>query len=264
MNIIKTKDLTLGYDNTVIIDNVSIKIPKNKITILIGANGCGKSTMLRSFARLLKPMNGHVFLSKKDINKVLNKEFAKKLAILPQSPRVSGGLLIRELVEMGRFPYQNWKNKLTDKDKEAVNRALESTGMHNFENRRLDSLSGGQLQRVWIAMVLAQGTDTILLDEPTTYLDVSYQIEILDLLYKLNKEEGKTIVMVLHDLNLSCRYADHLIALKDRNIYKQGAPKEIITKDIVKDVFGMECEIIEDPIYKTPMSIPYSFKEMAI
>lgn len=258
MKNIQGHNLTIGYENTIIIDDVSIEFPMNQITILIGANGCGKSTMLRSFARLLKPMDGDIELNGRSISSLSNKQISKELAILPQSPVVSGSITVRELVEMGRFPYQNWRNKLDEKDKEMIEKALKDTNMLEFSDRTLDSLSGGQKQRVWIAMVLAQDTDIILLDEPTTYLDVTYQIDILDLVYKLNKEEGKTIVMVLHDLNLSCRYADHIIALKDKKVYKQGTPEEVVTKEVVKHIFDMECEIIKDPLYKTPMFVPYS------
>lgn len=258
MKTIQVENLKLAYDNHIVIEDVSLEIPENKITILIGANGCGKSTMLRSFARLLNPVEGNIILNGRDMADVSNKQIAKELAILPQTPVVSGSLTVRELVEMGRFPYQNWRNKLSKNDYEMVDLALRDTGIYDFADRTLDSLSGGQRQRAWIAMVLAQGTDIILLDEPTTYLDVTYQIEILDLLYKLNREEGKTIIMVLHDLNLSCRYADHLIALKDKKIYRQGAPKEVITKEVVQEVFHMESEIHLDPLYKTPLCIPYS------
>ncbi|WFA10081.1 ABC transporter ATP-binding protein [Tissierella sp. Yu-01] len=258
MKNIQGHNLTLGYENNIIIDDVSIEFPMNKITILIGANGCGKSTMLRSFARLLKPTSGDIELNGRSISSLSNKQISKELAILPQSPVVSGSITVRELVEMGRFPYQNWRNKLDKKDNEMIEKALKDTNMIEFSDRTLDSLSGGQRQRVWIAMVLAQDTDIILLDEPTTYLDVTYQIDILDLVYKLNKEEGKTIVMVLHDLNLSCRYADHIIALKNKKIYKQGTPEEVVTKEVVKHIFDMDCEIIKDPLYKTPMFVPYS------
>lgn len=258
MATLKIENLTLGYENTVIIENVSLEIPQNKISIFIGSNGCGKSTLLRSFARLLKPMNGNIILNGRNMSKISNKQIAKELAILPQTPVVSGSLTIRELVEMGRFPYQNWKNKLNDIDNKMVDKALKSTGMLDLSDRTLDSLSGGQRQRAWISMVLAQDTDIILLDEPTTYLDITYQIEILDLLYKLNKEEGKTIVMVLHDLNLSCRYADHIIAINNKTIYKQGSPEEVITPKTVRDIFDLKCDIVQDPIYKTPMYVPYS------
>ena len=258
MKNIQGHNLTIGYEDTVIIDDVSIEFPVNKITILIGANGCGKSTMLRSFARLLKPMDGDIELNGRSISSLSNKQISRELAILPQNPVVSGSITVKELVEMGRFPYQNWRNKLDEKDKKMIEKALKDTNMLEFSDRTLDSLSGGQKQRVWIAMVLAQDADLILLDEHTTYLDVTYQIDILDLVYKLNKEEGKTIVMVLHDLNLSCRYADHIIAIKDKKVYKQGTPEEVVTKEVVKHIFDMECEIIKDPLYKTPMFVPYS------
>lgn len=258
MKNINAKNLTLAYDDNKIIDDVSVEFPINKITILIGANGCGKSTMLRSFARLLKPIHGSINLNGNNISELSNKDLSKQLAILPQSPIVSGGLTVRELVEMGRFPYQTWRNKLDKKDNEIIDKALRDTNMFEYQERTLDSLSGGQRQRVWIAMVLAQDTDIILLDEPTTYLDVTHQIDILDLIYKLNREENKTIVMVLHDLNLSSRYADHIIAIKDKKIYKQGTPSDVVTKDVVNNIFDMHCEVISDPLYNTPMIIPYS------
>ena len=258
MNSIKTEKLKLGYDNSVIIDEASFSIPENKITVFIGANGCGKSTMIRSFARLLKPMKGSIILNGEIMSSISTKEIAKKLAILPQGPVVSGSLTVRELVEMGRHPYQNWKNKHSELDKMLIDKALKSTQIFELADKSLGALSGGQRQRAWIAMILAQGTDIMLLDEPTTYLDMTHQIEILDLLYRLNREEKKTIVMVLHDLNLSCRYADHIIAIKDKSIYKKGSPKDVITKEVVRDVFNMECDIIKDPLYKTPMCIAYS------
>lgn len=258
MKSIEAQKLKLGYDHSIIIDEVSFEIPENKISIFIGSNGCGKSTMLRSFARLLKPIDGSIILNGEDIASISTKTIAKNLAILPQSPMAPGSLTVRELVEMGRHPYQSWKNKYTDEDKEMVNKALKSTQTLELSDMNVDSLSGGQRQRVWIAMVLAQGTDIILLDEPTTYLDMTHQIEVLDLLYRLNRDEKKTIVMVLHDLNLSCRYADHIIAIKNKGVYKKGKPDDVITKETVKDVFNMDCMIIKDPIYNTPMCVPYS------
>lgn len=255
---IEANNIDLGYEENIVINNISVEIPKNKITVLIGSNGCGKSTLLRSFARLLKPKNGNIMINGHDIKNTHTKKIAKELAILPQNPVISGSMKVRDLVEMGRFPYQNWRNKLTQNDNEIIDNALNSTNIKELEDRTLDSLSGGQRQRAWIAMVLAQGTDIILLDEPTTYLDITYQIEILDLLYKLNRNHGITIVMVLHDLNLSSRYADHIIALKNKKIYKQGSPENVVTKEAIKDIFEMDCEIIKDPFYKTPMYVPYS------
>ncbi|AGB42205.1 ABC-type cobalamin/Fe3+-siderophore transport system, ATPase component [Halobacteroides halobius DSM 5150] len=256
MDNLETKSLVLSYGEEPIIDDLNIKIPKGKITVFIGSNGCGKSTLLRSLARLLKPKKGAVLLDGEKINNLSTKEVAKRLAILPQSPLTPEGLTVFELVKQGRYPYQNWLQQWSQEDEKMVNKALEATKMTSLADRSVDSLSGGQRQRGWIAMTLAQATDTILLDEPTTYLDLAHQVEILDLLHDLNKEEDRTIIMVLHDLNLACRYADHIIAIKDKNVYTQGKPKEVVNAQMVREVFGMESEIVSDPIFKTPLCIP--------
>jgi iron complex transport system ATP-binding protein len=214
MHAIETDALTLSYGDTIIIDELNVKIPKCEITVFIGSNGCGKSTLLRSIARLLKPKEGTVLLEGSSIAKLPTKEVAKQLAILPQGPVAPEGLTVLQLVKQGRYPYQSWLKQWTEEDEEAVNNALEATGMQDFAERAVDSLSGGQRQRAWIAMTLAQKTDIILLDEPTTYLDLTHQIEILDLLFELNERENRTIVMVLHDLNLACRYAHNLVHLR--------------------------------------------------
>lgn len=203
---IETKSLTLGYGDSIIINELDIAIPKGEITVFIGGNGCGKSTLLRSIARLLKPESGSVLLDGKDVAKLPTKEVAKKLSILPQSPVAPEGLTVLQLVKQGRFPYQSWLKQWSEKDEEIVMNALKVTGMEEFKDRHVDELSGGQRQRAWIAMTLAQDTDIILLDEPTTYLDLTHQIEILDLLFELNEKEKRTIIMVLHDINLACRY----------------------------------------------------------
>jgi len=186
------------------------------------------------------------------------KEVAKRLAILPQNPITSEGLTVLDLVKQGRYPHQNWLQQWSEEDEYMVNKALKATKMTELSDKPVDSLSGGQRQRGWIAMTLAQGTDTILLDEPTTYLDLAHQVEILDLLYDLNQEEGSTIVMVLHDLNLACRYADNIVAIKNKNIHTQGKPEEVVNVDMVREVFGMDCSIISDPIFGTPLCIPIS------
>ena len=257
MNALQAKQLTLSYGNAIIIDELDLTIPKGEITVFIGGNGSGKSTLLRALARLLKPAGGAVLLEGKEIAKLPTKDVAKKLAILPQSPTAPEGLTVLQLVKQGRYPYQTWLKQWSDEDEKAVRRALEATKMTELAERPVDSLSGGQRQRAWIAMTLAQDTDIILLDEPTTYLDMTHQIEILDLLFELNEKEKRTIVMVLHDLNLACRYAHHIVAIRDKKIYAQGKPEEIISCQLVKDVFQMDCQVTYDPLFGTPLCIPY-------
>lgn len=253
---LKTNDLKLSYGDALIIDELNLEIPKGEITVFIGGNGCGKSTLLRSLARLLKPSAGAVLLEGEAIEKLPTKEVAQKLAILPQGPIAPEGLTVLQLVKQGRYPYQKWFKQWSQHDEEVVQQALASTGMTEFADRQVDSLSGGQRQRAWIAMTLAQETDIILLDEPTTYLDMTHQIEILDLLFELNEKEKRTVVMVLHDLNLACRYAHHIVAISEKNIYAQGKPEDIINCALVRDVFRMECQITEDPVFGTPLCIP--------
>ncbi|MEK5135503.1 ABC transporter ATP-binding protein [Bacillus sp. FSL W8-0645] len=257
MSAISTEGLSLGYGETMIIDELNVSIPKGEITVFIGSNGCGKSTLLRSLARLMKPMGGSVLLEGHSIAKLPTKEVAKQLAILPQGPEAPEGLTVHQLVKQGRYPYQNWLKQWSKQDEEAVNRALKSTKMEDLADRTVDSLSGGQRQRAWIAMTLAQETDIILLDEPTTYLDMTHQIEILDLLFDLNEKEQRTIVMVLHDLNLACRYAHHLVAIKDKTIFAEGRPETVINCDLVKNVFDMNCQVTTDPLFGTPLCIPH-------
>lgn len=254
---LQTKLLTLNYGDSNIIENLNLSIPMNEITVLIGANGCGKSTLLRSIARLLKPKQGSVLLDGQDLFKLSTKQVAKKLSILPQSPVAPEGLTVLQLVKQGRYPHQSWRKQWTEKDEEIVLHALKSTGVDHLRDKPVDELSGGQRQRAWIAMTLAQDTDIILLDEPTTYLDLTHQIEILDLLFELNKQ-NRTIVMVLHDINLACRYADNIITVRDRGVYKEGKPEEIMTTDLVKHVFDLDCQMTNDPIYGTPLCIPFS------
>ncbi|WP_077619277.1 ABC transporter ATP-binding protein [Bacillus sinesaloumensis] len=254
---LETEDLTLSYGDSIIIENLQLEIPKGEITVFIGGNGCGKSTLLRSLARLLKPTHGAVLLEGEKIAKLPTKEVARKLAILPQGPSAPEGLTVLQLVKQGRYPYQNWLKQWTEEDEKMVNHALTATNILEFAERTVDSLSGGQRQRAWIAMTLAQKTDIILLDEPTTYLDMTHQIEILDLLFELNENEKRTIVMVLHDLNLACRYAHHIVSIKDKQIYGQGKPELIVNASLVKDVFGLNCEVTIDPLFGTPLCIPH-------
>lgn len=259
---LETRQLTLSYGERNIIDSLDLQIPKGKVTVFIGSNGSGKSTLLRSLARLLKPKGGAVLLEGEAIAKRSTKEVAKRLAILPQGPSAPEGLTVLQLVKQGRYPYQSWLQQWSEEDEEMVQRALEATQLTDMADRTVDSLSGGQRQRAWIAMTLAQGTETILLDEPTTYLDMSHQIEILDLLDELNQQEERTIIMVLHDLNLACRYAHHIVAVHNQTVVAEGPPEAIMTVDLVRTVFQMDCEITHDPLYGTPMCIPYSKNRM--
>jgi len=251
-----TRKLTLAYDGTVVISDLDLAIPAGKITVLVGSNGCGKSTLLRSLARLLKPRQGTVYLDSASIFKLSTKEVAKRLGILPQGPVAPEGLTVRELVAQGRYPHQGWLQQWSKEDECLVEQALATTDMTALAERSIDTLSGGQRQRAWIAMSLAQNTEILLLDEPTTFLDLAHQIEVLDLLYELNQTKGRTIVMVLHDLNQACRYADHLVAIAQGKVAAQGAPAEIMTEALVREVFGLESRIIQDPVAGTPLCIP--------
>lgn len=249
--------LSLGYEKKTIIKSLDLTIQSNQITVLVGGNGCGKSTLLKSFARLLKPSSGQILLNGADIHSLSGKDVARKLAILPQGPVAPEGLTVEQLVRQGRYPHQNWLQSWTEEDECLVRKALQDTNMTEFADRSIDALSGGQRQRAWIAMALAQNTDILLLDEPTTYLDLTHQIEILDLLFELNLTQNTTILMVLHDLNLAARYAHKMIAIKDGTVFCQGAPEAILDHDMVKAVFDMECHISADPLFGTPMCIPY-------
>lgn len=256
MSILTTSHLSLAYDNASIIHDLSLVIPGGKMTVLVGPNGCGKSTLLRGISRLLKPRGGSVILDGQNIWTLPTKELAKRLGILPQGPVAPEGLTVHELVAQGRYPHQSWLQQWSAEDERITREALEITRVADFADRPVDTLSGGQRQRAWIAMTLAQDSDLILLDEPTTFLDLAYQIEVLDLLRDLNAERGKTIVMVLHDLNHACRYADVLVAVRDGHIAAQGAPEAVVTETMVREVFGIDCRIIPDPITHTPLVVP--------
>ncbi|GGG06051.1 ABC transporter ATP-binding protein [Paenibacillus abyssi] len=257
MSTLEAKSLGLSYGGAYIFEDLNLAVPEGKITVFIGSNGCGKSTLLRSMARLLKPQRGTVVLSGSDIAGMSTKEVARKLAILPQGPAAPEGLTVLQLVKQGRYPYQSWLKQWSREDEAAVFAALEATGMNELKERTVDSLSGGQRQRAWIAMTLAQETPVILLDEPTTYLDLTHQIEVLDLLYELNVREKRTIVMVLHDINLACRYADHIVAIRQGKIQAAGRPEEVVDSALMEAVFQLKCEIIPDPLYGTPLCIPH-------
>jgi iron complex transport system ATP-binding protein len=253
---LSAQDLQLAYDQRVVVDGLSVAIPDGRITVIVGANACGKSTLLRALARLLKPKAGVVHLDGSDIHRLPTKEVATKLGILPQTPVAPEGITVADLVARGRYPHQKWLRQWTDEDEDAIASALETTGTIELANRPVDELSGGQRQRVWIAMALAQQTDILLLDEPTTYLDLAHQVEVLDLLTDLNQAEGRTIVMVLHDLNQACRYSHHLVAMRDGNVAAEGPPSGIINEALVNYVFDLNCRVVPDPVSGTPMVIP--------
>jgi iron complex transport system ATP-binding protein len=250
------RDLSLAYEDRVIVDGLSLSIPAEEITVIVGANACGKSTLLRGLARLLKPRHGSVLLDGEDIHHLPTREVATRLGILPQQPIAPEGISVADLVARGRHPHQRWFRQWSTTDEDAVASALAATELTDIADRPVDELSGGQRQRVWIALALAQGTGLMLLDEPTTFLDLAHQVEVLDLLADLNRREQRTIVLVLHDLNLACRYAHHLVAMKDGAIVAEGPPAEVITVDTVRTVFGLDCQVIDDPLTGTPLVLP--------
>ncbi|UFT99567.1 ABC transporter ATP-binding protein [Radiobacillus kanasensis] len=255
-HIFKAEQVVAGYDHKTVIHDISLEIPSNKINVIIGANACGKSTLLKTLARLIKPTSGNVTLDGKPINKFPPKQLARMVGLLPQSPIVPEGITVADLVGRGRFPHQSLFSGWSKKDYEAVAEAMEIMNITELGNRHIDELSGGQRQRVWIAMALAQQTDILFLDEPTTFLDITYQVEILDMLTDLNRKHGTTIVMVLHDINLSARYADHIFALHQGKLVAEGEPSNVITSNLIKDIFGLDCTVVEDPISGSPSVVP--------
>ena len=255
MTVLQAEKLSLSYDRDLIINRLDLETPTGQITALIGPNGCGKSTLLRGLARLLKPQHGSVLLDGRAIHTMPTKQLARELGILPQAPTAPEGITVRELVAQGRYPHQDWFQQWSHADEEALKRAMMLTTLTHLADRAVDTLSGGQRQRAWIAMALAQETDILLLDEPTTYLDLAHQLEVLELLEKLN-QEGKTIIMVLHDLNHAAHYANYLVALSEGKIIAQGTAQEVITESIVRRVFGVESQIIPHPVTGAPLCLP--------
>lgn len=252
---LRIENATIGYDKTVISKNISVEIPHNSFTAIIGPNGCGKSTLLRGLARVITPAEGHVYLDDKDISKYKPKEVARVLGLLPQTSLAPEGIRVADLVARGRAPYQSLIQQWRQSDEDAVNMALTATRLMDLSDRYVAELSGGQRQRVWIAMLLAQQTPIMLLDEPTTFLDIAHQYELMELLRDFH-EEGKTVVAVLHDLNQAARYADHLIVMKKGEVITSGVPEEVLTKEMVADVFGLEAMICPDPATSTPTVVP--------
>ncbi|PAK48617.1 ABC transporter ATP-binding protein [Paenibacillus sp. 7541] len=257
MTRLSTDRLNVGYGENLILNRLNVDIPDKKITTIIGSNGCGKSTLLKAITRIIPHQGGSVVLDGEDIFRVHTKLLAKKMAILPQTPEGPGGLTVGELVSYGRFPHQRGFGRLSKQDMEVIDWALEVTGTQQYKYRSVDALSGGQRQRVWIAMALAQETEMIFLDEPTTYLDMAHQLEVLELLQKLNEEQQRTIVMVLHDINHAARFADYIIAMKNGQIVKTGSSEEVITHDVLRKVFNIDAEIGRDPRTGKPVCITY-------
>lgn len=251
-------NLQLGYESHTVFDGIDVRIPDGQFTVIVGPNGCGKSTLLRTLCRLLKPKAGQVCLDGEDIHRLETKALARQLGLLPQSASAPDGIRVVDLVARGRYPHQKFFRQWSLEDERAVHSAMQLTGVESLAQRQVDELSGGQRQRVWIAMVLAQQTSLLLLDEPTTYLDIAHQIELLDLFRNLNQRQGHTLIAVLHDLNQACRYADHIIAMGNGEIIAEGKPADLVTAELVHRVFGLESLIIEDPVSHTPLVIPCS------
>jgi len=258
----RVRGLTLSYDGRRVVDGLDLDVPAGQVTVVVGPNGCGKSTVLRGLARLLRPSAGSVRLgvddSDDDVWSLRPKEFARRVALLPQSPPLPEGITVVDLVGRGRHPHHTVMRRWSAADDEAVVRAMRATGTLELAERHVEELSGGQRQRVWIALTLAQETGVVLLDEPTTYLDVAHQIDVLDLLRDLNRTQGTTVVMVLHDLNLAARYADHVVALRDGRLVGSGAPGDLVDEEFVARVFGLGSRVIVDPVTGSPLVVPTS------
>ncbi|MEV7263258.1 ABC transporter ATP-binding protein [Micromonospora aurantiaca] len=254
--LLSTRDLVVGYEGRTVLDGLDLDLPADTFTVIVGPNACGKSTLLRTMARLLTPRRGAVLLDGAAIRDLPTRDVARRLGVLPQSPLVPEGITVADLVGRGRQPYQRWWRQWSAEDGRAVEEAMRLADVSALADRPVDTLSGGQRQRVWIAMTLAQDTDALLLDEPTTFLDLAHQVEVLDLLHRLRAERGRTVVAVLHDLNQAARYADHLIAMRDGAVVAAGEPREILTADLVRDVFGLDCVVVPCPVSGAPLVVP--------
>ncbi|WP_282175634.1 Fe(3+) dicitrate ABC transporter ATP-binding protein FecE [Vibrio nereis] len=251
---ISTQKLSVAYGDSTIIENLSLTIPKGKVTALIGPNGCGKSTLLKTLSRINKPKAGEVFIDQQPLTRIKDKALAQRLSLLPQVLVSPEGITVRKLVEYGRSPYVSHWGKLSKQDKEIVEQAMAETGVQDLAEQNVEALSGGQRQRAWIAMVLAQDTEIVMLDEPTTYLDLSHQIELMSLMRSMN-EQGKTVIVVLHDLNQACRYCDHLVVLKKGQLVAQGSPEQVFTEQLLEEVFALDAVVVSDPVSNSPMCV---------
>jgi iron complex transport system ATP-binding protein len=253
---LRAEGVTLAYDDHEVARDLTVAVPPGRITCIVGANASGKSTLLRALARLLTPRRGVVLLDGESIHRRPTREVARRLGLLPQSPTAPEGITVADLVARGRYPHQGLLRGWSPRDEEALARALEATALLDLAARPVDELSGGQRQRAWIAMALAQETELLLLDEPTTYLDLAHQVEVLDLLVDLNQAERRTVVLVLHDLNHACRYAHHLVALHEGRLVAEGPPAEVVREELVREVFGVRCRVVDDPVSGTPLVVP--------
>ncbi|MGH3565639.1 MAG: ABC transporter ATP-binding protein [Pseudonocardia sp.] len=260
---LEARDLQLAYGDNVVVDGLDLTVLDGTITAVIGPNGCGKSTLLRALGRLMPTRQGHVLLDGRRIDKMPTREVAKVLGVLPQAPIAPEGLTVADLVARGRHPHQAWYRQWSSDDEDAVAEALGWTGMTEFAERTIDALSGGQRQRVWISMALAQGTEVLLLDEPTTFLDLAHQVDVLDLVERLHHEAGRTVVMVLHDLSLAARYAGRLVAMKDGAIVASGTPHEVLTESMLSEVFDLDAKVVLDPVANTPLVVPIGRRHRA-
>ncbi|WP_127450437.1 ABC transporter ATP-binding protein [Streptomyces sp. B29(2018)] len=250
------RDLTLAYEDRTVVPGLDLDIPDGRVTVIIGPNACGKSTTLRALGRLLRPAGGAVLLDGAELARLPTRQIARQIGLLPQTPVAPEAITVADLVARGRQPHQRWWQQWSEEDERAVTEAMARTATTDLADRPVDALSGGQRQRVWIAMALAQETGLLLLDEPTTYLDLAHQVEALDLVRRLNREQGRTVVLVLHDLNQAARYADHLIAFREGRVVAEGAPAEVVTAGLVREIFGLECVVVPDPVTGSPLVVP--------
>ena len=256
MSRLTARELTLAYDDHTVVHELDLAVPDGRVTVIVGPNACGKSTTLRALGRLLRPKGGSVLLDGTELARIPTRRIAQSIGLLPQSPVAPEAITVADLVARGRQPHQHWWQQWSDEDERAVTDAMARTDVTALADRSVDELSGGQRQRVWIAMALAQETELLLLDEPTTFLDIAHQVEVLDLVRRLNHEQGRTVVIVLHDLNQAARYADHLVAMKAGRIVAEGAPGEIVTAELVRDVFGLKSVVVPDPVTGSPLVVP--------
>lgn len=256
MGRLTARALTLAYDDRTVVHDLELAVPDGRVTVIVGPNACGKSTTLRALGRLLKPKSGAVLLDGAELASIPTRRIAQSIGLLPQSPSAPEAITVADLVSRGRQPHQRWWQQWSEEDERAVTDAMARTDVTDLAERSVDELSGGQRQRVWIAMALAQETDLLLLDEPTTFLDIAHQVEVLDLVRRLNHEQGRTVVIVLHDLNQAARYADHLVAMKEGRIVAEGQPGEIVTAELVREVFGLESVVVPDPVTGSPLVVP--------